>query len=129
MLLIKKLMLIIASSTFITAAPMQAAIGCGINIGYLALLEVKKPMPFRPSTSVWFKGQNFFHLVERSSASTSLGGSLLAFLGATNKSLVDVFGTIFAVVNIVYVLERAVAAERAAARATPTSPARARPST
>jgi hypothetical protein len=94
--------------------------GCGINLGYLALLEVKKPMPFRPSTSVWFKGQNFFHLVERSSASTSLGGSILAFLGATNKSLVDVFGTIFAIMNIMYVLERAIAAERGGASSSAT---------
>jgi hypothetical protein len=105
-LLIKKLMLIIASSTFVTAAPAQAAIGCGINVVYLTLLEVKRPMPYRPSTSAWFQGKNFFHLVERSSASTSLGGSLLAFLGASNKSLVDVFGTIFAIMNITYVLER-----------------------
>jgi hypothetical protein len=105
-LLIKKLMLVVASSTFITAAPAQAAIGCSINVVYLTLLEVKRPMPYRPSTSAWFQGKNFFHLVERSSASASLGGSLLAFLGAVNKSLVDVFGTIFAVMNIAYVLER-----------------------
>jgi hypothetical protein len=92
-----------ASSTFITAATSQAAAGAAINLAYLALLEVKKPMPYRPSRTAWFKGQNFFHLAERSSASTSLAGSLLAVLGATSRSLVDVFGTIFAIMNIAYV--------------------------
>ena len=101
--LIKKLMLVIASSTFFTAAPQQAAIGFGVNLIYLAFFEVKRPMPYRPSTSVWFKGQNFFHLAERSSALTSLAGSLLAVLGATNRSLVDVLGTAFAIMNIAYV--------------------------
>jgi hypothetical protein len=104
--LIKKLLLVFASSTFITAAPVQASVGLLVNLVYLALLEVKKPMPYRPSTSAWFKGQNFFHLAERSSASTSLAGSLLAVLGATNRLLVDVFGTIFAVLNIAYVRGR-----------------------
>jgi hypothetical protein len=105
-LLVKKLLLVCASSTFITEALTQAGIGCGVNLVYLALLEVKKPMPYRPSTSAWFQGQNFFHLAERSSASTSLAGSLLALLGATNRSLVDVLGTVFAVTNITYVRER-----------------------
>jgi len=95
-----------ASSTAITAAPSQAAAGAAINLVYLALLETKKPMPYRPSTSAWFKNQNFFHLVERSSASASLAGSLLAILGAVSRSLVDVFGTIFAIMNIAYVNER-----------------------
>ena len=104
--LFKKLLLVCASSTFITAAPSQAAAGAAINLVYLALLETKKPMPYRPSTSAWFKNQNFFHLVERSSASTSLAGSLLAILGAVSRSLVDVFGTIFAIMNIAYVSER-----------------------
>jgi trans-2-enoyl-CoA reductase len=53
-LLIKKLMLVGASSTFVTAAPLQAAVGFGVNLAYLALFETKKPMPFRPSTSAWF---------------------------------------------------------------------------
>jgi len=112
--LTKKLMLVLASSTVITGAPAQAAIGFCVNLVYLALLEVKKPMPYRPSTSAWFKGQNFFHLAERSSASTSLAGSLLAILGSLNKSLVDVFGTIFAVLNIAYVCCRLGAREREA---------------
>ncbi|GMI24241.1 hypothetical protein TeGR_g14794, partial [Tetraparma gracilis] len=98
--LFKKLLLVCASSTAFTAAPTQAAFVFGVNLAYLALLEVKKPMPYRPSTSAWFKGQNFFHLVERSSASTSLAGSILAILGAVSRSLVDVLGTIFAIMNI-----------------------------
>ncbi|GMI35287.1 hypothetical protein TeGR_g7840 [Tetraparma gracilis] len=39
--LIKKLMLVIASSTFFTAAPQQAAIGFGVNLIYLAFFEAK----------------------------------------------------------------------------------------
>ena len=110
--LFKKLLLVVASSTFITAAPSQAAAGAAINLVYLALLETKKPMPYRPSTSDWFKNQNFFHLVERSSASASLAGSLLAILGAVSRSLVDVFGTIFAIMNIAYVNERSERAKK-----------------
>ncbi|GMI31444.1 hypothetical protein TeGR_g5200 [Tetraparma gracilis] len=41
-----------------------------------------------------------------------LAGSLLAILGAVSRSLVDVFGTIFAIMNIAYVNERSEQAKK-----------------
>ena len=102
-LLFKKFVLVLAANTVITNPTAQASIGFAVHLLYLVLLETKKPMPFRPSTSAYFKGQNFFHLLERSSSVASIIGSLLAILGSTNRSAMTTIGSVFAAVNLVYV--------------------------
>ena len=96
-LLFKKFLLIIAADTTLTDPVVQAGVGVAVHIIYLIIFEIKQPMPFYPSSSAMFKGQNFFHLVERSSCCASLVGSLMAILGAANPGNMTAFGTVFAV--------------------------------
>ncbi|GMI37442.1 hypothetical protein TeGR_g11541 [Tetraparma gracilis] len=101
--LVKKLLLILASDSFFTDPRTQATAVFCVHLMYLALSEWKLPMPFHPSTSSLFKGQNFFHLVERSAALTSLVGSILALTGGFNQPAARACGIAFAVLNMSYV--------------------------
>jgi len=102
-LLAKKLVLILASDTVLTNPIHQALAGVVTNTAYLILFEAKKPMPFYPSSSNWFEGQNFFHLIERCSSVACVLGSVMALIGAFNQDLSVVVGSLFALINLTYV--------------------------
>jgi hypothetical protein len=102
-LLIKKFCLVLAADTFVTSPLVQALLGIAINATYLVHFEMKRPMPYLPTSVTWFNESNFFHLIERSSAVTNIIGSLLAFLGTFSKAFATIVGTMFAIVNFTFV--------------------------
>ncbi|GMI33404.1 hypothetical protein TeGR_g9550 [Tetraparma gracilis] len=99
-LLAKKFVLIMASTTVITDPLAQALIGTATNLGYMILLETKRPMLMQPSQLL--RGKNLFHMMERAASTASLIGSIIAVLGAASPGLVGVLGVLFAFCNLIY---------------------------
>ncbi|GMI22657.1 hypothetical protein TeGR_g12571 [Tetraparma gracilis] len=101
LLLARKLVLILASTTqFITDPLAQALIGTATNLAYLVLFEVKRPMLMQPSRLL--RGKNLFHMIERAASVASLIGSIIAVLGAASPELVGLLGVLFALCNLGY---------------------------
>ena len=100
-LLAKKFLLVMAADTYVTHPLAQALIGLAINVVYLAVFEMKRPMLWYPSKT--FKKQNLFHVLERGSSVACAIGSVMAVLGAGEAGLVDLVGGLFAGVNFLYV--------------------------
>jgi hypothetical protein len=102
-LLVRKLLLILASTNNIATIkePLgQGLLGSAINLVYLVLFEVKRPMLMQPSRLL--RGKNLFHMVERAACVASLFGSIIAVLGAASPSFVGVLGVLFALCNLAY---------------------------
>ncbi|GMI29732.1 hypothetical protein TeGR_g12729, partial [Tetraparma gracilis] len=99
-LLAKKFVLIMASTTVIKDPLAQALIGTATNLGYMILLETKRPMLMQPSQLL--RGKNLFHMMERAASTASLIGSIIAVLGAASPGLVGVLGVLFAFCNLIY---------------------------
>ncbi|GMI36933.1 hypothetical protein TeGR_g10326 [Tetraparma gracilis] len=99
-LLAKKFVLIMASTTVIKDPLAQALIGTATNLAYLVLFELKRPMLMQPSRLL--RGKNLFHMIERAASIASLIGSIIAVLGAASPGIVGVLGVLFALCNLAY---------------------------
>jgi hypothetical protein len=88
---------LIAAGTVFGSPTTQSVIYLIINISFLILLRVLKPLVFFPCSI--FKGKNLFLLAEMLGCTISIIGNLLALIGSFSQEAVNFVGVTFASVN------------------------------